>query len=326
MHRCPRGAIALALLMLSWSGNVRAQDASPAAQSVQTASLPDVAARPPSLAPDVRWYPGFARDVELRGRWLRVIELERELDYAGAAHLLEELIGRAPGEPHTYWRAARAYSWLGELTPPADAAARARYGTLAMAWADRGLQIDPRCGECCFYKYAGMGRVASTNGILSSVKWLGEIAQTLDRCLAMPPTFAEEPWNPERGNLYYAASAFYRLLPDSRMLEASVGVRGDPERSLELARRASALVPQRVDYTVGLGAALLCAGDAEERDELIAEGKIVLARVPQLRDRLPTDRLDRRGAEHLLGDPEDACAYTRDTWFDGRGRVARSGG
>ena len=129
-----------------------------------------------------------------------------------------------------------------------------------MAWADRGLAIDPRCGECCFYKYAGMGRVAMAHGIFSSMRWLKQISQTLDRCMQTPPTFVHEPWNPELGNFYYAAAAFYRMLPDSRVLELAIGTRGDPQRSLELARRAVALADQRIDYNVGLGASLLCAG------------------------------------------------------------------
>jgi hypothetical protein len=290
------------------------------------AEPPAVSARPPlGPRPAVLWYPGFAREDALRAAWVSALEHERRYDYLKAAQVFEHLIARAPEEPHTYWRIARAYAWLAELAPPSDVEPRARYGTLAMAWADRGLTLDPRCGECCFYKYAGMGRVAMAHGVLSSMRWLKAISQTLARCMQTPPAFVHEPWNPELGNFYYAASAFYRMLPDSRMLEMAIGTRGDPQRSLELARRAVALADQRIDYNVGLGAALLCVGQADEREELVAEGRAVLRRVGGLRDLMPTDFIDRRAAPRLIEAPEQACGYSRDDWNDGEQPLAQRG-
>jgi hypothetical protein len=286
--------------------------------------LPAVSARPPSFPrPAVLWYPGFARDASLREAWVRALEYERGYDYLEAAKIFEHLIARAPEEPHTYWRIARDYAWLAELTPASQGEKRARYGTLAMAWADRGLKIDPRCGECCFYKYAGMGRVAMAHGILSSMRWLKEIADTLERCMDTPPTFVHEPWNPELGNFYYAAAAFFRMLPDSRMLEMAIGTRGDPDRSLELSRLAVALAEQRIDYNVGLGASLLCVGERDESEELLREGRAILRRVTGYRDLLPTDPLDRRAARGLLEAPGQACGYSRDAWHDGELPLAR---
>jgi hypothetical protein len=286
--------------------------------------LPPVDARPPiGVRPAVLWYPGFAREESLRTAWVRALDHERRYDFLKAAKTFENLIAEAPEEPHTYWRTARAYAWLAELTPASDVETRARYGTLAMAWADRGLAIDPGCGECCFYKYAGMGRVAMARGILSSMLWLKQISETLDRCMQIPPAFVHEPWNPELGNFYYAAAAFYRMLPDSRVLEISVGARGDPQRSLELSRRAIALAAQRIDYNVGLGASLLCVASTEDRDDLLREGRIVLQGVPEFRDLMPTDPLDRRAARRLLAEPERACGYSRDAWNDGGLPVAK---
>jgi len=288
--------------------------------------LPPVDARPPiGPRPAVLWYPGFAREAALRTAWVSAVESERRYDYRKAAQIFEHLIAQAPEEPHTYWRIARDYAWLAELAPPSDLEMRARYGTLAMAWADRGLTIEPRCGDCCFYKYAGMGRVAMAHGILSSMRWLKQISQTLDRCMQNPPSFVHAPWNPELGNFYYAAAAFYRMLPDSRMLEISVGARGDPHRSLELSRRAIALADQRIDYNVGLGASLLCVGRTDDREELLTEGRAVLQRVPGLQDRMPTDPLDRNAARRLLEEPERACGYSRDAWNDGGQPLARRG-
>lgn len=307
--------LAVLLLALAWP-----------APSWADPDLPPVDARPPiGPRPAVLWYPGFARDAALRAAWVNAVEYERRYEYLKAAQIFEHLITQAPEEPHTYWRIARDYAWMAELTPASDIETRARYGTLAMAWADRGLAIDPHCGECCFYKYAGMGRVAMAHGILSSLRWLKQISQTLDRCMQTPPAFVHEPWNPELGNFYYAAAAFYRMLPDSRMLEMSVGTRGNPHRSLELSRRAVALADQRIDYNVGLGASLLCVGRADDREDLLTEGRAVLARVPEFRDLMPTDTLDRRAARRLLEHPDQACGYSRDAWNDDGQPVAKRG-
>lgn len=294
------------------------------------AQLPDVSARPPAFRPpgppaSVLWYPGFTREASLRDVWESAVQHERAYDYLEAARSFESLVARAPEEPHTYWRIARDYAWLAELTPRSDSSQRVRYGNLAMAWADRGLAVDPRCGECCFYKYAGMGRVAIESGILSSLGWLEQIGRTLDQCMQIPPAFVHEPWNPELGNFYYAAASLYRLLPDSRMLELATGIRGDPHRSLELSRRAVALVDQRVDYNVGLAASLLCVGAKDGREELVSEGRAVLQRVDGLPDLMPTDPLDRRAAQRMLEQPESACGYSRDAWNDGEQSVARRG-
>jgi hypothetical protein len=285
-----------------------------------------VSSRPPlGPRPAVLWYPGFAREDALRAAWVNAIEHERRHEYQKAARIFERLIARAPEEPHTYWRIARDYALLAELAPVSDGELRARYGTLAMAWADRGLAIAPRCGECCFYKYAGMGRVAMAYGIFSSMRWLKQISQTLTRCMQTPPAFVHEPWNPELGNFYYAAAAFYRMLPDTRALELAIGTRGDPQRSLELSRRAVVLADQRIDYNVGLGASLLCAGHAEDREELMAEGRAVLRRVGELRELMPTDFIDRRAATRLIDAPEQACGYSRDAWNDGKQPLAQRG-
>jgi hypothetical protein len=162
-----------------------------------------------------------------------------------------------------------------------------------------------------------MGRVALAHGIFSSMRWLKQISQTLDRCMQTPPGFVHEPWNPELGNFYYAASAFYRMLPDSRVIEIAIGTRGDPKRSLELARRAVALSDQRIDYNVGLGASLLCAGQQGDREELVSEGRAVLQRVGDFHELMPTDSIDRRVARGLLAEPELACGHSRDDWNHG---------
>ena len=329
-----RVSIAIGLRVLALACFVAPAAAGPPARgsepgpsaAIPAPALPDVSARPPlGPRPAVLWYPGFAREDSLRVAWVNALDREHRYDFLAAAKIFEQLITRAPEEPHTYWRIARDYAWLAELSPPSDVEMRARYGTLAMAWADRGLQIDPGCGECCFYKYAGMGRVAMARGILTSISWLKQISQTLDRCMQNPPAFVHEPWNPELGNFYYAAAAFYRMLPDSRMLELSVGVRGDPHRSLDLSRRAIALVDQRIDFNVGLGASLLCVGRNDDREELVAEGRKVLQRVPEFRDLMPTDPLDRRAARRLLEQPERACGYSRDAWNDGGQPLAQRG-
>ena len=222
--------VAALLLALAW----------PAARAGADPGLPPVSARPPlGPRPAVLWYPGFAREAALRAAWVNALEHEHRHEYLKAARIFEHLIGEAPEEPHTYWRIARDYAWLAELAPASNPELRARYGTLAMAWADRGLAIDPRCGECCFYKYAGMGRVAMAHGIFSSMRWLKQISQTLDRCMQTPPTFVHAAVEPGARKLLLRGG---ELLPDAPGL---ADARADDRDARRPAAFARARAPRR---------------------------------------------------------------------------------
>jgi hypothetical protein len=83
-------------------------------------------------------------------------------------------------------------------------------------------------------------------------------------------------------------------------------------------RRALALTPRRIDYRMGLGPLLLCAGESEP--DLRAEGRALLEGIAPLADFLPTDPIDRDHARILLASPERACDYSRDRWRAEEGR------
>lgn len=282
------------------------------------APAPATAAPPPA-----QWTPARAEDPEIRALWKLGLDFESERDYLAAAKSFEKIALRLRDRSHVFWRIARDYSILGELTPATDKALRLRYANLTMAWADRGTQVDPSCGECCLYKFAGMGRLASTNGLFASVSWLGELAETLERCLELDPSFVHSDWDHERGNLYYGAATFKRVLPESRWMKMILGVRGDRRRALELSRKAHAIAGMRIDYNVELAASLLCLGYDRDEDEKVAEGIAVLRKISQLEELAPTDPLERISASRLSESPNKACGYTRDGWIDATAEAGR---
>jgi hypothetical protein len=151
------------------------------------------------------------------------------------------------------------------------------------------------------------------------------MARLLDRGIALRPTHADNEWNTSLGNLYYAASHFYRVTPDWFWLKWIIGVRGDRARALEYARKAFEISPMRVDYTVTLGSALLCIAKEKDAPELIAQGMALLKRVPTLPTLRPAeDSLFRQHAERLLADPNGACSYSPVGWIDVDGELAKN--
>jgi len=147
-RRASQASSALGLVAVTLA--LSALAAPPATTQVANAGsgLADVSARPLIARPSVLWYPGFARDAELRGAWVRALGHEREDDYLAAARIFESLIERAPEEPHTYWRIARDYAWLAELEPPSASRLRTRYANLAIGagHAMMGISLGPVTG------------------------------------------------------------------------------------------------------------------------------------------------------------------------------------
>jgi hypothetical protein len=265
-----------------------------------------LSARPPTLV----------GDDEVARLWARGLRLERELRFVESSKVWEDVVRRVPQQSHTYWRIARNYLRQGQMIPEERTEEQAKYYALTEEWSERGLKVDSKCAECYLYKFAGLGRRIFLGNIVAAARRASELADLLERSMALQPQHRDNEWNSEMGNLYYAAAAFYRVLPEWRWLQWVIGVRGDKQRALEYSRKANEISRGRVDYHLALGASLLCVGSDKNRKELIDEGIAVLNRVESLPGHMETDERDRVIAKALVAQPERACGYTHHDWID----------
>ena len=275
---------------------------------------------------DYEGLPGRLSDPSLRALWRQGLDLERRGRLVESAQIYQAIIVLVPEESYTYWRTARNYWRVGENYPLDAKDARGRHFDLSEEWAGRGLQVDRRCAECMLWKFVSMGRQATTRGLLTAVGDVREMDELLRRGIELAPSHRDNDGNVTMGNLYYASSVFYRVIPEWWWLKWVIGVRGDREKSLAYARSAVALSGLRVDYRVELGATLLCLGVEEDEPERVTEGIEVLEAARQLENFLSTDALDKNHAMALMRLPERACGYSRDGFIDvdGLGREVRA--
>ncbi len=262
-------------------------------------------------APEV---PFAMADPALRGRWIRGHELELRGEFAASSDVYESLLEQMPGQAHLYWRIARNHYRLAKSLALDAREQRKLHFSATRDWAQRGVEVDPGCAECYLYKFIGLSRLATNQGLLASAARVKEMAETLERAFELGPTHVDNPWNSELANLYYAAGVFYRSVPDTRMMQWTFGVRGDRERAIRYLRRANELVDTRIDYHIELGAALLCLANERDLPEMRGEGIEVLEAIPDLEDFQSTDAIDRVHAGLLIGRPSEACDYTRESW------------
>ena len=252
----------------------------------------------------------------LRPLWERGIEYERQRQLLAAAEVYEEIAGRVSEESYICWRIARNYWRHAEALPLSEKRERLRYFDLSELWAARGLAADPDCAACMLWKFVSMGRQATTRGLLTAVADVGEMEYLLRRGIELRPEHRDNAGNLTLGNLYYAASVFYRILPEWRWLKWVFGVRGDLEKASGYAKNAVEIAELRVDYRVELGASLLCLGLSRKNPEILAQGMETLRAARKLEDYLITDALDKEHAGILIESPGRACGYSRDGFID----------
>jgi hypothetical protein len=174
----------------------------------------------------------------------------------------------------------------------------------ARSWAREGGELEPQCGECCLYEFAATAQLATEGGLARSVAHVRRAGTVLERCLETPPTWTETRWGRESGQLYYGAAAFFRMLPEGAWARWVLGFRGDPQRAVDLARRATLVSPEAPAYQVELGAALLCHASRNQDAAGQAEGRQLLGEIhAHAADGSP----ERERAAGLLAEPGRAC-------------------
>ena len=269
-----------------------------------------------AVEPSSSALPFDTSDAAIAKLWRKGHALEFEGRYLESARVYEELAGRLPGVSHIAWRIARNRYLVAKGLPLSDRAGRLEQFQLTEDWAGRGIEADSACAECYLYKFIGMSRRATTQGLLSSAKNAKTMARLLDRAFELLPSHVDNEWNSELGNLYYAAGVFYRSVPEGSLLSWTIGVKGDLDRSIELLRKANEITDSRIDYHIELGATLQCAGSRRGRDALTAEGRKLLQAIPALPTRQPSDAVDREHAVILIERPDESCDYSREAWIE----------
>ncbi|MGD9765638.1 MAG: hypothetical protein AB7V27_18230 [Candidatus Binatia bacterium] len=259
----------------------------------------------PSIFPPFQSLPGVS-DADVAALWELALREEREGDFAAAAATYEQLAVRLPTAAAPRWRAAKNHWDAGGELPENDVEGRRRAYAHTRAWAERGIDVDPQCGECRLYMAAGLGGEARDRGAIVGALQVSDIADLLERGIELVSRQPDAESNPELEELYYAAALLYSRVPDSGVLRWALGVPGDRKRAIAYMRRAAELSEQRPTYQVELGRLLVCTGTAEDDSALMAEGFTVLQTVLAR----PADEVaeeNRRRAQELVDSPRRVC-------------------
>jgi tetratricopeptide (TPR) repeat protein len=251
-----------------------------------------------------------------RALWAEALALEdaEELDKAALAY--EKLTRMQPESPEAFWRAARCHWRIADVSLDAPREDRLTRFERARALSERGAEIDPRCAECLLWQFGSLGRLSILHGVLWGARHGSEMADLLDRGIALRPSSPADLENGTLGNLHYASAVFYRTAPEWFWLEWIIGVRGDLERALGNVRNALEQNPTRVDYQIELGTILLCLGERRGDAARTQEGLAALRAAIELPPVLDSDPIDQRYARLLIERPAGACTWSRDGFVD----------
>jgi hypothetical protein len=198
--------------------------------------------------------------------------LEAEGDLLGAATLLEAALLSTPRDSQLHWRIARNLLRHAERNPQLSPDQRISLYQRARDWAHAGRVLAQDCAECCLYEFAGTARLAGVHSLALAVGSVREAGRLLEQCLADPPRWVDASGS-EEAALYYGASVYYRLMPDTSWMAWATGQRRDATRAVGLARRAVAIEGERARYRLELAAALLCDGARRADAGALAEGR-----------------------------------------------------
>jgi hypothetical protein len=234
--------------------------------------------------------------------------------YDDGLAMVDELLAASPGDPELYWHKVR---FMFEVVERVD---RTDTGIDKMSWyeemlavAEAGLLLAPDHGHLLFGKGVALGRYGTTKGVLSSLSLAKPIESSWQRCADSDYRYrslAGEEMLP--CDCLHTLGIFYRLVPDSWVVDLIAGTRGSLDKSLEYNQRADSCKPDDISIEKELGVTQICLGQKRRDESLVTAGRAHLLHLGSLPVRTPSDEIDQAHARQILFDPSLACGYSRD--------------
>ena len=226
----------------------------------------------------------------------------------------DQMITADPKNADLYWHAARFKFEIAEGFQRTDKSIdKEQWYTEMLAYAETGLKIDPDNAHLLFAKGIALGRLGTTRGVLASLFTAQPIEQAWTDCANSSYRYrsiAGEEQLPCDCDL--TLGIFYRLVPDSWLVDMIAGTSGDLDKSLAHHQKADSCKPRDIGIMKEMGATQLCIGEKEGDAQSTARGRATLQSALTIAPQTPNERIDVGHMRMLLNDPGLACEYSRD--------------
>jgi tetratricopeptide (TPR) repeat protein len=225
----------------------------------------------------------------------------------------KSLLAQDPDDLDLYWHVARFMFEVGERFERTDKSInKVAYYEEMIAVLEKGLQKDPSNAHLLFGYGIAKGRLGTTRGVLSSLFMAKDVESAWLKAGKSDYTYASLSGQEQLPcDVWLCLGIFYRLVPDSFIVEMLGGTRGSLDKSLANLERANACSPNRILLMKELAATQLCVGEKKNDDAMLQAGRATLLKARSLPVDSATDQTDHRHVEMLLADTKLGCGYSR---------------
>ncbi len=179
--------------------------------------------------------------------------------------------------------------------------------------AEQGLSVNPNDAHIRFARGVANGRLGTTRGVIASLWSAKGIEQ--DWLFVANSGFEYASINGDEQlpcDADLALGIFYRLVPDSFIVQMLAGTRGSLDKSLNHLTTANQCSPNRIGTMKELAVTQMCLGTKKKNPALVDQGKANIREYMTLTPGDNKDVIDIAHGKLLLADPGIACGYSRD--------------
>jgi hypothetical protein len=258
---------------------------------------------------------GVVQAIKLGGVYKKLWKAERiideEQDIEGE-RLLKKIMRDYPKNPKVYWLLAKNLFFRGERMPSEDVEGRDRVFLEGIKWSKKCIELDKNNINCLLHAGTLMGRRATNKGIIKFLFDGKKVEQYWLQAYASGEHYRFPSLTTSLGAVNYALGVFYRLCPDSFILNLFFGFRGNIDKSIKHIKNAINTNNKQVELRTELTAALFCKYEREKDQISFKSG---LTQIEICKKLKPSDKINEISQQHcnmLEKNPKLGCGYSRD--------------
>ena len=225
--------------------------------------------------------------------------------------IIRKLLSLEPAWKDGYWAGSGAALAIGNLYANDEKLTEARnFYETSKNLSQKCLQMEAENPICQLFLAGAIGKLATLDGILESAAQAQAIEALLLSVVSSGVNYRfRNNWTLQ-GLTNYALGLFYRLVPDTMLMEAFFNVRGDVDKSVKYHKRVLSIESRENPCTLVMTAvSLLCKSDEDYESREAKEGFKYLEAAANIREFSKQDAFCFKSVPKLFKDPTLSCAF-----------------